>query len=219
MDKHLVQIEPRLDCRNCGAAGARLYLEYSFHDRMRTDTEQVLCVRCARAKRGLRQHPDERGITRRELIQRLDAFSASSGVFEICAKCHRQGTGCCPSTCRVMGDAGCDPANRYGKTVFCSAFICGALLNAISEVDPEIGRELRWVKRELGPPEYHLFEMLTRAPAGMREHEYPLALPESYPAPEGLERGGEIRRKLIPLTEEILEIRRTAGARTSSSAI
>jgi len=107
-----------------------------------------------------------------------------------------------------MGAAGCDPDNRYGKTVFCSAFVCSALLNAISEVDPAIGRELKWVKRELGPPEFHIFEMITRAPAGMRENERPLALPESYPEPEELERGDLIRERLLELCDEILAIRR-----------
>ena len=60
----------------------------------------------------------------KELIVELDRFFAASGVFEICGKCHQQGTGCCPPTCRVMGTAGGDPNNKRGKTVFCAAFIC-----------------------------------------------------------------------------------------------
>lgn len=208
MDKRLIQIEPRLDCRNCGAAGARRYLAFSFEDRTRVDYEHVLCVRCARSERKTFQSQPAAGITRRELIERLDAFFRASGVFEICGRCHAQGTGCCPPSCRVMGEAGCAPDNRYGKTVFCSAFVCSALLNAISEVDPVIGRELKWVKRELGPPEFHIFEMITRAPAGMRENEPPLALPESYPEPEGLDRGEDIRERLLELCDEILAIRR-----------
>ena len=157
----------------------------------------------------MRKEPDfAEGLTRQELIAELDRFFAAAGVFEICGRCHQQGTGCCPPTCRVMGAAGCDPANKFGKTVFCAAFVCSALLNAISECDAELGRTLKWIKRELGPVEFHIYEMITRVPADAREPLRPLALPKWYSKLAGLEDGGRIREALLSLTGEVLEIRR-----------
>jgi hypothetical protein len=150
---------------------------------------------------------DADGLTREELIAELDRFFAAAGVFDICARCHRQGTGCCPPTCRVMGPAGCDPNNRYGKTVFCAAFVCSALLNAIAECDPTIGRELKRIKNELGPAEYRIYEMITRVPAEAREPVRPLALPACYPPPADLD-GEKLRPKLLQLAEEVLLLRR-----------
>jgi hypothetical protein len=107
-----------------------------------------------------------------------------------------------------MGAKGCDPNNRYGKTVFCAAFVCGALLNAITECDPEAGRALKWLKAELGPAEFHVYEMITRVPPTSREHVRPLALPRRYPRPDALENGDKIKEKLSALASEVLEIRR-----------
>jgi len=202
-------------CARCGGGEARRYQLVSFDEledsrRFHDEREFVLCVRCARNERKRRQQEptSSKGFARKELIAALDRFFAESGVFDICARCHRQGTGCCPPTCRVMGAAGCDPANKRGKTVFCAAFICSALLNAISECDPEIGRTLRWVKRELGPAEFHVYEMITRVPAEAREPVHPLALPKNYPPPEGLENGRKLRVKLMALADEVLALRR-----------
>ena len=142
------------------------------------------------------------------MIAQLDNFFTSSGVFEICARCHEQGTGCCPPTCRVMGSRGCDPANKHGKTVFCAAFICSALMNAIAECDPQIGRALKWIKKEVGPVEFHIYEMITRVPADAREPVRPLTLPRHYPKPSELEEGNKIRENLLGLADEVLEIRR-----------
>ena len=103
---------------------------------------------------------------------------------------------------------GCDPNNRYGKTVFCVAFVCGALLNAISECDAEAGRGLKWVKTELGAAEFRIYEMITRVPTQAREPVRPLALPRRYPQPAGLENGAKIKEKLSALAPEVLEIRR-----------
>lgn len=206
----------KLICKRCGVAEAHQYQLFTFaklenaNGEFHDECEFVLCVGCARQERTrLRAElePDD-GLTREELIAELDRFFAASGVFEICGRCHQQGTGCCPPTCRVMGAAGCDPDNKRGKTVFCAAFICSALLNAISECDPEIGRTLRWIKRELGPAEFHIYEMITRVPASAREPIRPLALPARYPKLEGLEDGQRIREKLLGLIEEVLEIRR-----------
>jgi hypothetical protein len=199
-------------CSRCGATGAHRFQFISFgrQGQLGDVQEFVLCVRCVRKERKRRQEaagPSE-GLAREELIATLDRFFAASGVFDLCGRCHRQGTGCCPPTCRVMGAAGCDPANKRGKTVFCAAFICSALLNAITECDPEIGRTLRWVKRELGPAEFHIYEMVTRVPAQAREPVRPLALPNSYPRPEGLEDGGKLREKLVALADEVLALRR-----------
>ncbi len=107
-----------------------------------------------------------------------------------------------------MGARGCDPDNKRGKTVFCAAFVCGALLHAISECDAEVGRTIKWVKRELGPAEFRIYEMITRVPAHAREPVRPLALPKRYPRPIGLEDGGKIKEKLSGLSDEVLENRR-----------
>lgn len=204
-----------LTCSRCGAPGVHRYQLISFSPpgEPAEEHEFILCVQCAREERKrLSASPIEpellEGLTRQELIAELDSFFAASGVFEICGRCHAQGTGCCPPTCRVMGAAGCDPNNKRGKTVFCAAFVCSALLNAISECDPEIGRTLRWVKRELGPAEFRIYEMITRVPKEMGEPLRPLALPKHYPRPEDLDNGGRIREGLLSLTGEILEIRR-----------
>ncbi|HZF39233.1 MAG TPA: hypothetical protein VE715_10440, partial [Blastocatellia bacterium] len=147
-------------------------------------------------------------------IAALDRFFASSGAFDVCRRCHEQGTGCCPTTCRVMGAHGCDPNNKHGKTVFCAAFVCGALINAISECDAEAGRALKWVKAELGAAEFHIYEMITRVAAQAREPVRPLALPRRYPhpiapsGPSALENGAKIKEKLDALAGEVLEIRR-----------
>ncbi len=198
-------------CERCGNISARRYQDFNFDplDNTANEREFLLCVSCARHKRTqIQLQPASAiGFTRQELIGELDRFFAASGVFDICAGCHQQGTGCCPPTCRVMGKAGCDPNNKLGKTVFCATFVCSALLNAISECDPEVGRTLKWVKRELGIAEFHIYEMITRVPAEAREPVRPLALPVRYPKPPNLN-GEAIKEKLLALTEEVLEIRR-----------
>ncbi|MGE0130350.1 MAG: hypothetical protein AB7U82_19920 [Blastocatellales bacterium] len=199
-------------CQSCGAGAARHYQLIGFGKSGEPGNERkfLLCARCARAERKrLNALPEpEVCLTREELIAALDRFFASSGVFDICRRCHEQGTGCCPPTCRVMGAEGCDPNNKRGKTVFCAAFVCGALLNAISECDAEVGRALKWVKNELGVAEFRVYEMITRVPANAREPVRPLALPSRYPRPAGLEDGGGIREELSALAPEVLEIRR-----------
>ena len=198
-------------CSSCGNSPSAHYQLASFDlvEKSSDTRDFLLCIRCARNKRRqlLPDPVSTEGLTRQELIAELDRFFAASGVFDICARCHEQGTGCCPPTCRVMGAAGCDPNNKFGKTVFCATFVCSALLNAISECDPEIGRTLRWIKTELGAPEFHIYEMITRVPAEARELVRPLALPQRYPRPEGLN-GEAIREKLAALAEEVLEVRR-----------
>jgi hypothetical protein len=199
-------------CQSCGARAAHRYqlIGLGKFGEQGEGREFMLCVRCARTERKrLNVRPvTDGGLTRGELIAALDRFFASSGVFDICRRCHEQGTGCCPPTCRVMGAQGCDPNNRYGKTVFCAAFVCGALLNAISECDAEAGRALKWVKNELGAAEFRIYEMITRVPAQSREPVRPLALPRHYPRPDGLENGEKIEEKLSALAPEVLEIRR-----------
>ncbi len=196
-------------CERCGAAGGRPYHRFAFdaYSAPAREESRTLCAGCARAARAALPVEAGPGLTRAELIAALDRFFAASGVFEICGRCHAQGTGCCPPTCRVMGAAGCDPDNRRGKTVFCATFLCAALLNAISEIDPELGRHLRWIKRELGAAEFRIYEMITRVPAAHREPARPLALPARYPAPGDLP-GEALREPLLALADEILEIRR-----------
>jgi len=200
------------NCGVCGAGEARRYqlVRFGKPNEPGDEREFMLCLRCARAERKrLKAEPDlDDGLTRQELIAALDRFFASSGVFDICRRCHEQGTGCCPPTCRVMGAQGCDPNNRYGKTVFCAAFVCGALLNSISECDAEAGRALKWVKTELGGAEFHIYEMITRVPAQAREAVRTFALPRRYPRPTALENGARIKEKLSALASEVLEIRR-----------
>jgi hypothetical protein len=203
---------PEIICQSCGARTARRYQLTGFgkFGEPGDEREFMLCVRCARAERkrlNARTDPDE-GLTRGEMIAALDRFFASSGVFDICRRCHEQGTGCCPPSCRVMGANGCDPNNRRGKTVFCAAFVCGALINAISECHAETARALKWVKTELGPAEFHIYEMITRVPAPLRDPVRPLALPRRYPIPKALENGAGIKEKLNALAPEVLEIRR-----------
>jgi hypothetical protein len=194
-------------CEECGAANAHRYQLPIFESR--DEREFALCVRCARRERKrLQTRPGaSAGLTRQALIAELDRFFAASGVFDICRRCHEQGTGCCPPTCRVMGARGCNPANKHGKTVFCAAFVCGALLNAISECDAETGRELKRIKSELGPAEFRVYEMVTRVPMKAREPVRPLALPRSYPRPASLD-GDKVSAKLSELADEVLEIRR-----------
>jgi hypothetical protein len=177
------------------------------------EREFQLCAWCARAERNrLNARPNNGGpdseLTRGEMIAALDRFFASSGVIDICRRCHEQGTGCCPTSCRMMGASGCDPNNEYGKTVFCASFVCGALLNAISECDAEAARALKWVKTEIGKAEFHIFEIITRVPSPSREPVRPLALPRLYPQPTALENGYKIKDKLEALAHEVLEIRR-----------
>lgn len=209
-------------CQECQRPAARRYQDYAIVPVAtpgRFDLEVVeegwRCPRCARAARRALPSPGASSpevagplLSRRELIDRLDAFFAESGVHEICARCHRQGTGCCPPSCRVMGSAGCDPTHPTGKTVFCATFLCSALLNTISELDPALGRSLQQSKKVLGTPEFHLYQLITRVPRAERETEIPLRLPERYPLPEGLDRGPDLRPSLIALAEEVLAIRR-----------
>lgn len=197
-------------CQRCGFKPARRYELVGFDSAGESSVQEfLLCGGCARTERKQLQAipKTEAGLTRQELIAELDRFFAASGVFDICTRCHQQGTGCCPPTCRVIGAAGCDPNNKRGKTVFCATFVCSALLNAISECDPELGRTLRWVKSELGAAEFPIYEMITRVPAEAREPIRPLALPQRYPQPPNLN-GEAIQKKLLALTDEVLAIRR-----------
>ena len=147
--------------------------------------------------------PTSAGLSRAELIAQLDQFFAASGVFDICRRCHAQGTGCCPPTCRIIKNNGC----QNGKTLYCATFLCSALLNAISECDAELGRLLKWLKSEVGVTEWHVYEMFTRVPAAHREPGQPLALPERYPFLPELDRAA-LQKRLTTLADEVLALRR-----------
>ncbi len=198
-------------CENCGVVQARPYQLLRVQQPGVPSEETIgwRCVACARTERRGANHQEvvAAGLTRTELIARLDRFFAASGVFDICRRCHEQGTGCCPPTCRILNSHGCDPANKHGKTLFCTTFICSALLNAISECEPEIGRILKWLKREVGVAEWRVYQMYTRVPATEREPERPLMLPQTYPDPGELD-GARLKAQLSMLADEVLDVRR-----------
>lgn len=198
---------PAQTCEQCGSPAARPYQRLTVHaPGVPSDAcTHWLCVPCARATRRALPQPTDAadGLTRDELIARLDQFFTISGVFEICARCHAQGTGCCPPTCRIIGPQGC----ASGKTLFCATFLCGALLNALGECAPETARALQWLKREVGVTEWRVYQMFTRVPASERDAERPLTLPPRYPDPGVLE-GAALKTSLAALADEVLEVRR-----------
>lgn len=202
-------------CVTCGVTVPRLYELYFFTTVGEpVEPEQIwLCVRCARRERqAIREaratqlrnpnYPTQNQLTREELIAEMDRFWAESGAGEICRRCHQQGTGCCPPMCRYLGEGGC-----LKKNIFCTSFVCSALLNAVSECDAEAGRLLKWMKSNPGSSEFRVYEMVTRVPAIDREQARSLALPNHYPGPLQLS-GEAIKEKLLALTDEVLEIRR-----------
>jgi hypothetical protein len=142
------------------------------------------------------------GVPRDAWIAELNTFFEESGLREICARCHQQGTGCCPPTCRRLSGNGCTR-----KTVWCAAFVCSALLLAVEECDPETARKLKWARREIGPSEYRLYEIITRVPPEHREPERMLAAPKTLPGPMELS-GVRVRGRLTGLMENVLELRR-----------
>lgn len=197
-------------CAGCGAKSSRKYQRFSFGDVGEPGCHETLnlCVCCARAER--KQISEQSvcdshssRVSRAELIAELDRFFEESGVAEICSLCHEQGTGCCPSSCRALTERGCG-----GKNLWCAAFVCGALINAIDMCNPESARTLRWARREIGATEFRVYEMMTRVPVRFREPERPLTLPDCYPGPLGLSEGRAIRDKLLAMSKDVLEIRR-----------
>lgn len=207
--------KPPASCQNCGRTSARRYEEYVLTDVGESVEPKRLwlCAKCARQERQNRQQgalaqiaptgvETQSRLARADLIAALDRFWAESGAGEICRRCHEQGTGCCPPMCRYLGETGC-----LKKNVFCTSFVCSALLNAISECDPVLGRLVKWIKLYPGAAEFRLYEMVTRVPAVDREPVRPLVLPTHYPGP--LELHGEmIKTELLALADEVLEIRR-----------
>ena len=202
-------------CQTCDANTARLYELYFFTavGEPIEPEQRWLCVKCARQERQAIQaaratqlrnpnYPTGNQLTRDELIAEMDRFWVDSGAGEICRRCHEQGTGCCPPMCRHLSAEGC-----LKKNVFCTSFVCSALLNAIAECDPDTGRLLKWVKANPGATEFRIYEMVTRVPAINRERARPLVVPDCYPVPMDLA-GEQIKDNLLALTEEVLEVRR-----------
>ena len=195
-------------CQNCGTGNALLYESYLFGAVLAdVEPEQFwLCVKCARTERNptsdIQLPSGSSAISRTEFIAALDRFWSASSAAEICGQCHQQDTGCCPPMCRYLSQAGCQK-----KNIFCTSFVCSALLNAISECDADLGRLLKWVKTNVAPAEFRLYEMVTRVPAIDREPVRPLRLPEHYPGILQLD-GKRIREKLLALADEVLLIRR-----------
>ena len=194
-------------CQQCFQAKARRYEQYAFSvvGEAAQRAEFWLCAKCARQRRrSLPQalSPAPNQMSRAELIAELDRFWSASGAGEICRRCHEQGTGCCPPMCRHLSAQGCGQ-----KNVFCTGFVCSALLNGIAECDGETGRVLKWAKRNVATTEFRVYEMVTRVAAIDREPMRPLTVPDSYPGPLKLE-GQPIKAALLQLADEILEIRR-----------
>jgi hypothetical protein len=191
-----------MQCAQCGGANAHRYQTLIFQGvgEPAVPTIETLCVACARRHRGV--IAKAQGISRAQWIDDLNTFFEKSGMHEICRQCHQQGTGCCPPTCRRLTGQGCRE-----KTVWCAAFVCSALLLAVEECDPEVARKLKWARREVGPSEYRLYELLTRVPAPHREPERMLAAPKSLPGPIALD-GARIHDRLLELTGNVLELRR-----------
>lgn len=196
-----------MQCIQCGSASAHRYQTLAFQSvgDPAVASIETLCVACARKHRGVVakvQGAGLQGIPRARWIDELNTFFDESGMHEICGRCHQQGTGCCPPTCRRLTAQGCRE-----KTVWCSAFVCSALLLVLEECDPETARKLKWARREVGPSEYRLYEILTRVPAPHREQERMLAAPKSLPGPVALS-GAKIRGQLLDLADNVLELRR-----------
>ncbi|HYE74659.1 MAG TPA: hypothetical protein VEF04_15070 [Blastocatellia bacterium] len=195
-------------CEKCGDGNVRRYQVFKLESvGVPLDEQHVfLCVKCARTERRELRASDQEssGLTRDEIIVELNRFFDESGVLEICRLCHEQGTGCCPQSCRSLTANGCGDK----KTLWCAGFMCSALLNALAESDPEIGRALKWLKQNVGVTEFRLYEMKARVPAEFCEPERPLKLPQRYPFPNNLSDGQLLRSKLETLREEVLEMRR-----------
>lgn len=194
-------------CQDCGQLTARKYEQYVYSavGESATVLEFELCVSCARQRR--KSHTTAQPVTgsslsREELITLVDRFWDESGAGDICRRCHEQGTGCCPPMCRYLGAEGC-----LRKNVFCTGFVCSALLNAIAEADAATARRLKWIKAQVGAAEFRLYEMVTRVPSVDREPTRPLTLPTQYPGPFELN-GACNRAALQALMPEVLEIRR-----------
>ena len=153
-------------------------------------------------------HENEiRDADRMRFLSSLDEFFQQSGVLEICARCHEQGTGCCPSSCRRLTAEGCSQ-----KVVWCGTFLCSALLGALRECSPEGARMFTWLKKEIGAGEWRLFELVSRMPAAERNAEHHIALSTQYPALDVLNNAVAIRPKLVALTGEILELRKAQNS-------
>lgn len=199
-------MKPVANCQDCGQPTARVYEQYAYSavGEPATIVQYSLCAKCARLRRqSPAPTPDPLpSFSRTELIAAVDRFWHESGAGEICRRCHAQGTGCCPPMCRYLGAEGC-----LKKNVFCTGFVCSALLNAIAECDAETGRRLKWIKTQVGAAEFRLYEMVTRVPAVDREAVRPLTLPAAYPGPLPLD-GATVRDELLAVTGEVLEIRR-----------
>ena len=188
-----------MSCEICGLREGFVFEQPALSDET---AKRVLCRLCARKlRRELPLHPGQR-LARQTYIAELDRFWDESGASEICRRCHEQGTGCCPPMCRYVSASGCTR-----KNVFCTSFVCSALLNAVWDCDPEQGRILKALKKNPGHSEFRLYEMVTRVPAADREMVRPLQLAGDFPSLDGLN-AKLLAERLPALENEILEIRK-----------
>ena len=190
-------------CQNCGKPGARAHVFWTFR-RPGELSDQVRRTLCRGCRNSLSTERNEAHRNdRQRFLRQLDHFFEESGALEICARCHAQGTGCCPSGCRRLTPAGCSQ-----KILWCGTFICSALLGALWECSPEAARLFTWLRKEVGAGEWHLYELVTRMPASEREAERHVLVSSEFPSVEELGNAAAFKLKLASLTDEILEIRR-----------
>lgn len=190
-------------CQDCGNPGARRYVFWLFQSASEP-ANQIRKALCHDCRKSLTARENEsRNADRLRFLASLDEFFAQSGVLEICAQCHAQGTGCCPSSCRRKTAEGCTQ-----KIVWCGTFLCSALLGALKECSPETAKMFSWLKKEVGPGEWRLFELVSRVPAVEHDAERHIPLSTRYPAVDELNNAVAVRQKLRALTGEILELRR-----------
>lgn len=199
-------------CQDCGKPGARWYVFWLFPNpgEPATQIRKILCHDCRKSLTD--GENGRRNADRLRFIASLDEFFEQSGVLEICAQCHAQGSGCCPASCRRLTPEGCSQ-----KIVWCGTFLCSALLGALRECSPESARMFDRLKKEVGVGEWRLFELVSRLPAAEQDAERYIPLSTRYPAIDKLNNAVAIRPKLAALTDEILELRRAQHSSESQN--
>ena len=190
-------------CQDCGKSGGRPFVFWMFQSpgELSEQTRRTLCQGC---RKSLTSPKDSsRKSERHRFLAALDVFFRESGVLEICARCHAQGTGCCPSSCRRLTSSGCRE-----KILWCGTFLCSAMLGALRECSPEVAGTFAWLKKEIGTSEWRLFELVSRMSASGHDVDRHIGGSTRFPTLPILANGSAFRLKLRAMGDEILEIRR-----------